>query len=102
TGKDTAFEGKDGVKISEISAGLSRTIIVAEAGKAVPWTKPEDMSYDAAKPLPKLGGLFKHGFHILMADGAVRFIGRKFNEKGMHALIQRNSMELVDLEDLNK
>jgi len=102
TGKDTAFEGKDGIKIQDINAGLARTILVAEAGKPVPWTKPEEMNYDAGKPLPKLGGLFKDGFHILLADGAVRFIGTKFNEKGMHALIQRNSMEVVDPEDLNK
>ena len=35
----------------------SNTILFVEAAKAVPWTKPEDMTFDDGKLLPKLGGL---------------------------------------------
>jgi uncharacterized protein (TIGR03067 family) len=102
TGKDTAFEGKDGVKFQDVMAGLSQTILVAEAGKSVPWTKPDDLPFEIGKPLPKLGGIFKDGFHLLMGDGSVRFVKTKFNEKTLGLLIQRNRTEVVDFDDLDK
>src|SRR5262249_598312 len=39
--------------------GTSNTILVAEAGEAIPWSKPGDLRYDPNGPLPKLGGLFR-------------------------------------------
>jgi RNA polymerase sigma factor (sigma-70 family) len=36
-------------------------LMVVEAGEAVPWTKPADVVYDPAKPLPKLGGMVGDG-----------------------------------------
>ena len=53
----------------------SNTFMVVEAGSPVPWTKPEDISYDKEKPLPKLGRQFDDGFHAAFADGSVRFLG---------------------------
>jgi hypothetical protein len=51
--------------------GLAYTILIVEGGKAVPWTKPEDLPYVADKPLPELGGLFPDVFHTAFADGKV-------------------------------
>src|SRR5262249_5499853 len=57
-GKGAFFDGKQGTKIVDITDGASNTIMVVEAAKAVPWSKPEDIPFDAGKPLPKLGGHF--------------------------------------------
>jgi RNA polymerase sigma-70 factor (ECF subfamily) len=103
TGLSTVFEAGKGIKFEDITHGRERTALVAEAAKAVPWTKPADLEYNPAKPLPKLGGgLFKEGFHLATADGVVRFVRNKFNEKVLHALIIRTSMEAIDPNDLSR
>jgi prepilin-type processing-associated H-X9-DG protein len=89
-GKDTCFEGKKGIRIFEIPDGTSNTIMIVEAANAVPWTKPEDLPFDADKPLPKLGGLYPGGFNAAFADGSVRFLKDSIKESTLRLLIQRN------------
>ena len=68
-GKGTAFEGPRGLKLSEnFPDGTGNTILVIEAGVAVPWTKPEDLHYAKDEPLPKLGGLYKDTFRVAFVD----------------------------------
>ena len=64
---------KSGEKITlaTITDGTSNTFMVAEAGKPVIWTKPEDMPFDGKK-LPDLGGMFDGSFTAVMGDGAAR------------------------------
>jgi hypothetical protein len=76
--------------------GTSYTILVVEAGKPVPWTKPEDLTYDAKKPVPKVGGLFREGFHIALVDGSTRFIDRKIDARTLRALITPAGGEKID------
>jgi hypothetical protein len=66
-----------GPKLAQILDGTSNTFLVAEAGQAVPWTKPQDIPFpvgpNGALPKnvswPKLGGLFDGDFHVIMVDG---------------------------------
>ena len=88
TGEGTAFDGSEGLRLpQDFPDGTSNTILVAEAGRAVPWTKPDDLPYEADRPLPPLGGVFTgesrfslfgsnrvKGYHAVMADGSVRFL----------------------------
>jgi hypothetical protein len=67
--------------------GTSNTIMIAEAGDPVVWTKPDDLEYDPAKPLPKLGTDPTGGFIAAMADGSVRVITPKVTEKTLRAAI---------------
>lgn len=76
TGKGTLFSGPKGLSIEQIKDGLGSTLFAVEAKSPVPWTKPADLTYDADKPLPKLGGVFKSGFCGVVADGTARFIPR--------------------------
>jgi hypothetical protein len=101
TGKGAVFEGKKGVTLKEISAadGTSNTFLVVEAGEAVPWTKPQDLPSDPAKPLPKLGGRFGGGFFALFADGSVRFIKSTTKEKVLRALITYSGGEEINPSD---
>jgi hypothetical protein len=110
TGADTPFNPKairgSGVMSfgarypASFTDGTSNTILVAEAEKPVPWTKPDDLVYDAKKAPPKLGGLFPEGFHVVLADGSVRFIGRKLDEKMLHAAITPSGGEVLNWDRL--
>ncbi len=76
--------------------GGSSTLLIVEAGSAVPWTKPEDLAYDPAKPLPALGGVFKEGTCAAFSDGSVKFLTRDIEEETIRALITRNGGEPVE------
>jgi hypothetical protein len=58
--------------------GTSNTILIVEAddAHAVPWTKPEDLKFDADHPNRGLGGHFCDGFLVGLADGSVYLVGR--------------------------
>lgn len=90
-GKGTAFEGKEGIPLADFPDGLSETILVVEAGKAVPWTRPEDLPYAADQTLHELGSLFPHGFHACFGDGVVHFLARAVKEATIRAFITRNA-----------
>ncbi|MBI3408685.1 MAG: sigma-70 family RNA polymerase sigma factor [Planctomycetes bacterium] len=89
TGPDTVFEGKIGTKLADIVKGAANTLMVVEAGEAVPWTKPDDLVYDPKKKLPALGGVFKGGFHAVFGDGSMRFLLRTAREEELRGIIQR-------------
>jgi RNA polymerase sigma factor (sigma-70 family) len=99
-GKGAAFEEKRRVRIADFSDSTSRTILIAEGGKAVPWTKPEDLPYAPDKPLPSLGGLFSDVLNVAAADGSVHLLPKKLDEKLLRALITRDGRENVDFEDV--
>jgi hypothetical protein len=102
TGKDTAFVpgAARGPGVGNFPDGFSNTALVVEAFEPVPWTKPEDVVYDPKKPLPKLGGLFKEGFNVALADGSVRSIGRKAKEVALRRLITPADGNIFDWKDL--
>ncbi len=103
TGKEAGFRGCEAVSLRDFAKdGTSNTILVVEAGEAVPWTKPDELPYDPKKPLPKLGGLFPDVFHIVMADRVVRAVKVRFNEKVFRDMITPDGGEAVFLSELDK
>src|SRR5262249_5184577 len=108
TGTGTAFE-RAGLTWDDFPDGRSQTLLVVEAGEAVPWTKPVDLNYDPGKPLPPLGGAFgkpvhvlcyeitrRAGFNACFADGKARFILNDTDERAIRSVITRNGGEEVD------
>jgi hypothetical protein len=94
------FEGQQGTRVADITDGTSNTILVVEAAKAVPWSKPEDLAYDPNQPLPKLGGHRPGGFVAAFCDGSVRILPQTIKEAVLRAVITRNGGEMIDSNDL--
>ena len=72
SGPGALFDGSAD-KFADVFDGISGTLLVVEAAKPVPWTKPDDIPFDQAETrvnlLPMLGGQFDEGFHAIFADG---------------------------------
>lgn len=100
-GKDCVFEEHQHIGLLQITDGSSNTILVVEAGEPVPWTKPEDLSYAADKPLPRLGGWWDGYFLAAFADGSVHRLKAGAKEQSLRLAITRNDGEPLprDLED---
>jgi prepilin-type processing-associated H-X9-DG protein len=95
-GKGALFNGTaKGIRITDITDGTSNTIMFIQAAKGVPWTKPEDVPFDAGKLLPRLGGVFKNGFNVAMCDGSVRFISTKISETTLRAAVTTAGGEVL-------
>jgi prepilin-type processing-associated H-X9-DG protein len=96
-GPGTAFENRpQGVHFpGDFPDGSVNTILVVEAANGVPWTKPDDLSFNPNGPLPPLGGNIRSGFNVLYADGSARLIPTGTPETTIKALITRNGGEFV-------
>jgi hypothetical protein len=72
TGPGTVFQDRDGTSFKEITDGTVNTLLLAEAKRSIPWTKPEDIEYKPDGAVPKLGGWFHPGEYLIaMCDGGV-------------------------------
>jgi prepilin-type processing-associated H-X9-DG protein len=110
-GPGAAFEHGRTLKSADFGDGPSNTLMVVEAGEAVPWTKPADVAVDPNEPIPPLGGNLKGktgwfesarsaGFNALFADGHIRFfVADVAGDEKLRALITRAGGEKVDLDD---
>ena len=79
TGDGTVGDNAEGTKFRDIKDGLSQTIILVEAKRETPWTKPEDIEVDLhrvnPKPLPKFGGHWPDGyFGAACCDGHIEVV----------------------------
>jgi hypothetical protein len=101
-GNGAAFDPPKAIRLPHFNDGTSNTFLVVEAGEAVPWTKPVDLSYDPKQPLPKLGGLFPNGFHAAFADGSVFFVPQGLKEQSLRAYITRGAEDRPDPADDQK
>jgi Protein of unknown function (DUF1559)/Domain of unknown function (DUF4190) len=95
TGGGTIFENPAGGRMINITDGTMNTILIVEAGEAVPWTKPDELPYRPNQPLPPLGVQPALGFEAAFADGSARHIGKEVSPSVIHALITANGGETV-------
>ncbi len=97
TGKGALFEKGEAIGIAGVTDGTSNTLMVVEADAAVPWTKPDDLTFDpeAAASLCGAGSPHPGGFNGSMADGSVRFFKKAINLNVFRALITRKGGEVI-------
>jgi prepilin-type processing-associated H-X9-DG protein len=88
-GAGAAFGLLQGTKLPAITDGTSNTLMVATAEKAVPWTKPDDMVFEPAKGVPKLGFFHNETANVLFCDGAVRSLKKSIAPATLKAMITR-------------
>lgn len=86
-GPGALFDGTEATTIRDVIDVTNPTLMVVEAAEPVFWTKPEDVPYRAADPLPKLGGQFEDGFYVAFADASARFVSRSIAPERLRALI---------------
>jgi hypothetical protein len=84
--------------ITAITDGTANTILAAEGGEPVIWTKPDDFEFDPKKPLPNIWLPGKPGINVLLADGSVKFINRSISEKTLRNAIQADDGEVLGPE----
>jgi hypothetical protein len=99
-GPHAGFEKHRALHVANFTDGTSNTILIAEAGSPVPWTKPEDLRYAEDEPLPELGGLFPGLFHVAMADGSVLALRKGGDSSQLRRAITRDDGHVVDFDAL--
>jgi prepilin-type processing-associated H-X9-DG protein len=100
TGPNTPFRSpQDRTMLQRFMDGTSNTFLIAEAGEAVPWTKPDDIVVMPNAPLPRLGGMWRNGFNVVMADGSVRWVDtRRVSEPTLRILIDPSDGQIIPPE----
>jgi hypothetical protein len=89
---NTAFPGKDTVRIADIIDGTSNTIMVVEVSdlKSVVWTKPDDFAYNDSDPMGGLVGLRPEGFLGALCDGSVHLIPSSVEQDTLRRVFVRD------------
>jgi hypothetical protein len=96
TGDAAMFPLEKGAKFSQVKDGTSKTLMLVEAKKPVPWTKPEDITYTADGPVPKIESWMPGRLLVAFADGSARPISDTIDEATLRALITKAGGELVN------
>jgi hypothetical protein len=94
-GPQAGFENPQGTRFMDVTDGLSNTLMIVEAETAVPWTKPEDLTFNPNGPLPRMSKHFRSGFNVVFMDGSVRLMPHNVPETTLRAMITRNGGEMV-------
>jgi RNA polymerase sigma factor (sigma-70 family) len=102
-GGGALFERDRMVNIRLVTDGTSNTLMIAEAVKGVPWTKPEDLAFTGRSQLPQLGGQFEEGFVGVMADGCPLLLLKKsVDPTVLGDLITRGGNEILVVSDVGE
>lgn len=94
-GPSPAAPAKFPQRYNEIADGTANTLGLIEAGPPVPWSKPADIGYDPAKPLPSLAGPFANVRNVAAFDGTVHGLKPNLDEATLRALISPNDGNAV-------
>jgi hypothetical protein len=100
-GDGTVYDGKTGLNITDITDGSSNTALVVDAGaeRAVPWTKPEDLTLDNEDPIRAFGTSdFGNVFLVLMADERTEAVAFETAPEMLRNLFMRADGNVLDLD----
>ena len=95
SGPSTVFEPGKKIRFRDVTDGTVNTIAVAEIGPAVPWTKPDDVSYHPGKQMTKMEWPFANAIQFITMDGSYRVAIPNLSESILRQLIERNDGDIV-------
>ena len=72
----------------------SYTLLIVEAGDPVPWTKPEDPSFNENSPF---GGPKREKFAAAFLDGHIQMLPADFDREMIRRMINWRNTEPVEL-----
>ncbi|AMV28752.1 hypothetical protein VT84_30380 [Gemmata sp. SH-PL17] len=87
-----AMFNEDGkpVRITDVTDGISNTIMAVHAVEEVPWAQPRELLYNPNAPLPQLWANNRPVTQVLMADGSVRMVKKTVSEQTLRNAITRS------------
>ncbi len=100
-GNGAAFEPLKALRVVDFTDGLSNTLLVVTAAKAVPWTKPDELAFDpkaTGGDLKKLLRMDGNGCNVVLADGSARYLPSTIDAATLKGLITRNGGEVLNLD----
>ncbi|MEM9187374.1 MAG: DUF1559 domain-containing protein [Planctomycetota bacterium] len=98
TGPGAAFgDGSVAPTIGDIRDGMSKTVMLVEADDAlaVPWTKPQDWTFDPANPVAGLGGQFGRFWNAVFFDGHVERLPAGLPPDEVAAMMTSSGGEII-------
>jgi hypothetical protein len=99
-GPGTIFDPDAKVTLATISDGTSNTLLLVEAGPAVPWTKPADIPFNPAKRPLVLEGPYTDAIHVVNGDGSTHRMKPKLDAELLTAFVTRSGEEIVEENSL--
>jgi hypothetical protein len=98
-GEKTMFPPTGTVRAADVFDGTSKTILLVDvhASKAVVWTRPDDLKYDAKDPFRELARYPGGEIMVGTADGTVHFLPKTIEKATLAALFTRNGGEPVEI-----
>jgi hypothetical protein len=96
-GNGAAFDYLKGPRLpADFPDGTSNTIVVVTAKDAVPWTKPDELTFNPDKDMKALLGYFFSGTcTIALGDGSVRALSKSIKKETLNAAITSNGGEVL-------
>ena len=96
----TMFQGREGIKIQQVTDGTSNTILIVEsdAEHAAIWTKPDDLPYDDEQPSQDFGFDENAMVPLLFCDGSVRMLKKSLPAETWRRLLLRNDSQPVSTD----
>jgi beta-lactamase regulating signal transducer with metallopeptidase domain len=95
-GPGAVFDGDKGLAFSDITDGTSNTLLMVEAKRDTPWTKPEDIAFDPTIPPTKVRGFVDGQLLGALVDGSVRSFDADSVKDQLVWLIQRRDGFPID------
>ena len=91
-GSRSPGSNQTGPVIRNIVDGLANTVMFIEAGAdvAVPWSKPDDLSFDISDPFASLGSTTDNSFRMTMFDSSVARAPEDITPAEFSALVTEN------------
>ncbi len=97
-GEGALFQAGQMTPVQSITDKPQNTIMVVESDEAVPWTRPDDLTFDPDAKPSRYGTGSPHpgGFHAMFCDSAVFLLRNTIKPQVLKALITRAGGEVVE------